>query len=482
VNSTFKEENIMIINHNSMASNALRQLNVNSNAQAKSMAKLSSGLRINTAADDAAGLAISEKMKGQIRGLNQASRNAQDGQSLVQTAEGALSQTTDILQRMRELATQASNDTNTSDDRAAMQQEVGQLSSEIDRISGTTQFNTKNLLDGSVGNTGVVSADGLKLGSVQVTNANLASDTYKVTAGTTAPPSLAATVTQNTTGLVAGDIDLTDNTKIKGLGLGNYTLNVKTGAASGTFDVSLTDKNGSTVASTNGWDGASAVTLQGSENGVATKFSLGIPAGTVQAGSMNLNLNATYTNAGDLDITNKAGGNIYSSAAGLVINDSNFQAGGFQFNMTVDSVLAGAKNSTITTTNNSLTMQIGANQGQTMNVSISKMDTTSLGVNNVDLTTQSGAEAAITAVDKAIQSVSTERAKLGAYSNRLDNTISNLNTSSQNTSDAQSRIADVDMASEMMNQSKSSVLAQAAQAMLAQANQQPQQVLQLLRG
>jgi flagellin len=124
VNSKFKEENIMIINYNSMASNALRQLNVNSNQQAKSMAKLSSGLRINSAADDAAGLAISEKMKGQIRGLNQASRNAQDGQSLVQTAEGALSQTTDILQRMRELAVQSSNDTNTSDDRSQIQKEV----------------------------------------------------------------------------------------------------------------------------------------------------------------------------------------------------------------------------------------------------------------------------------------------------------------------------------------------------------------------
>lgn len=141
----------MIINHNSMASNALRQLNINSAAQAKSMAKLSSGLRINTAADDAAGLAISEKMKGQIRGLDQAARNAQDGQSLLQTAEGGLNETHDILQRMRELAVQASNDTNTDQDRQNIQSEMSQLETEIDRIGNTTQFNTKNLLDGSMG-------------------------------------------------------------------------------------------------------------------------------------------------------------------------------------------------------------------------------------------------------------------------------------------------------------------------------------------
>ncbi|NGP45279.1 flagellin Hag [Bacillaceae bacterium SIJ1] len=287
----------MIINHNLPALNTHRQLTFNNTQTQSNMEKLSSGLRINRAGDDAAGLAISEKMRGQIRGLEQATRNAQDGISLIQTAEGALNETHSILQRMRELAVQSSNDTNTDADRAELQKEVDELAQEITRISNNTEFNTQNLLGGHF---------------------------------------------------------------------------------SGTF-------------------------------------------------------------------------------------------------------------------------HIGANEGQSITLAIGAMDANSLGVDDgtgtpaadattpatatagIDISTQGAADSAITVINNAIETVSAERSKLGAYQNRLEHTINNLGTSAENLTAAESRIRDVDMAKEMMEFTKNNILSQASQAMLAQANQQPQGVLQLLR-
>ena len=263
----------MIIQHNMQAANANRMLGGVVTSQAKSTEKLSSGYRINRAADDAAGLSISEKMRGQIRGLDQASTNAQDGISLIQTAEGALNETHSILQRMRELAVQSANDTNVDEDREAIQQEIDQLASEIDRIATTTQFNTMNLLEGSF--------------------------------------------------------------------------------------------------------------------------------------------------------------------SGKVL-------------------------------------QIGANASQTMDIAIDDMKAQTLGVTGMDYKTQSGAT-------KGIKKVSTTRSKLGAIQNRLEHTIANLDTSAENLQSAESRIRDVDMANEMVTYSKNNILQQAAQSMLAQANQSTQGVLSLLQ-
>ena len=278
----------MIINHNITALNTHRQLSTASANQSKSMEKLSSGMRINKAGDDAAGLAISEKMRGQIRGLDQASRNSQDGISLIQTAEGALNETHDILQRMRELAVQSGNDTNVEADRTSLQDEFDQLAKEITRIAKSTEFNTQKLIDGS----------------------------------------------------------------------GDFTF------------------------------------------------------------------------------------------------------------------------------------QIGANKDQNLNITIDAMDATTLAVATgadeadtvgINIKTQTDANSAIELVNKAIETVSKERSKLGATQNRLEHTINNLNTSSENLTASESRVRDVDMAKEMMEQTKNSILSQASQAMLAQANQQPQGVLQLLR-
>ncbi|SDK03975.1 flagellin [Sediminibacillus albus] len=273
----------MRINHNIAALNTHRQLSSNQGATQNSLEKLSSGLRINKAGDDAAGLAISEKMRGQIRGLDMASKNAQDGVSLIQTAEGALNETHDILQRMRELSVQAANDTNGTQDRAELQKEVDQLVDEIDRIAGDTQFNGKNLLNGDLAGSGAV------------------------------------------------------------------------------------------------------------------------------------------------------------------------------------------------------TFHIGSNADQNISLEISDMSASGISVGAVDISSQSGANAAISTIDTAIETVSSERAKLGANQNRLEHTINNLGTSSENLTAAESRIRDVDMAKEMMAFTKNNILSQASQSMLAQANQQPQGVLQLLQ-
>ena len=280
----------MIINNNIPALNTHRQLGINQNAMQKSMEKLSSGLRINRAGDDAAGLAISEKMRAQIKGLDQASRNAQDGISMIQTGEGALQETHSILQRMRELAVQSANDTNVEVDRKEIQKEVAQLIEEIDRIAENTQFNSQELFDGS---------------------------------------------------LAAND-----------------------------------------------------------------------PA-DVQEGE------------------------------GVLFH-------------------------------------IGANANQNIQVTFSEMTASALQVDSISIETQADADAAITTINNAIESVSAERSKLGAVQNRLEHTISNLDNSSENLSAAESRIRDVDMAKEMMEMTRANILSQASQSMLAQANQQPQSVLQLL--
>lgn len=310
----------MIINNNLGAMNAHRQMGANQNNMGDSMEKLSSGLRINRAGDDAAGLAISEKMRGQIRGLEQANRNAQDGVSMIQTAEGALNETHSILQRTRELAVQSANDTNTDADRAEIQKEFDELVDEIDRIAGNTEFNTKNLL---------------------------------------------------------GEKD-TD---------GNFTGN----AQSFTFHI-----------------------------------------GANQGQKMELDINS-----------------MSSSSIGTAA---------------VPETSDGADDAIAAVTIQSLTTTAGTGED-----------------GKGKLTSQAGADEAITAINNAIEQVSAERSKLGANQNRLEHTINNLGTSAENLQAAESRIRDVDMAKEMMEMTKSNILSQASQSMLAQANQQPQSVLQLLQ-
>lgn len=397
----------MIINHNLASLNTYNRMQANQKATESSLAKLSSGLRINSAADDAAGLAISEKMRGQIRGLDQATSNAQDAQSLLQTAEGGLNESQSILQRMRELAVQASNDTNTTADRTALQTELSQLTTEVDRIANTTEFNTKKLLNGSLaGATSQVAGQGALESTFANGSMNIA--------------------------FSAASLSMTGKTDV-------IHLNV-VGFSTGKFSTAKISV--STVLNN---VAISNVTIHSASIAISTK--------TITGGAQTINIavaNAAKATAGDT--------------------------------ITI-SLQQGAQ---ATNGNGAISAQIGANAGQSLKIGINKMDSTSLGIRQtngsaLDITSQTHADGAVFLINNAIQTVSIQRAQLGAYQNRLDHTINNLTTSSENLTSAESRIRDVDMAKEMTNYQKNSILNQASQAMLAQANQLPQGVLQLLK-
>lgn len=405
----------MIINHNITALNTYRQLTTNNNTASKSLEKLSSGLRINRAGDDAAGLAISEKMRGQIRGLDKATTNAQDSISLIQTAEGALNETHSILQRMRELAVQSSNDTNTDSDRKALNDEVTQLKAEINRIANTTEFNTKKLLEGS--------AKGIQ---------DEVDGTYRINNN--------SSLTFNATTAAASAI------------AGSGTL---TGAVIITR-TTVTDASGNNATSgykVIGPDGIAKTVSAGGTASLSAGLSVTFGTNSIQI-AVSGGITASFT--ADQALTNLEVG----EGVTFVLNEHKDASADLE---------------------SSLVTQIGANAGQTAYISIADMRADAIGVGNVDISTSEKAQVAVETINSAIETVSAQRSSLGAVQNRLEHTINNLGTSSENLSAAESRIRDVDMAKEMMNFTKTSILQQAATAMLAQANQQPQGVLQLLQ-
>ena len=454
----------MRINHNIAALNTYRQLTGNTNSTSKSLEKLSSGLRINRAGDDAAGLAISEKMRGQIRGLDMASKNAQDGISLISTAEGALNETHSILQRMRELAVQASNDTNTESDRSEMQKEIDQLTTEISRISTDTEFNTKKLLNGDMGKTAQQGAGAAVYTGLQAVGADLKSGSYSldlVAAGTDT-----FTVTSGATAItgatIAGDITVEAGQQIK---YGSYTLNVSNFDA-GNADFELI-----------GPDGKSTV-----KTGQSVNAALNIAGVSFAFNTKNVTGNGTVkfdltSNGLEIDLS---GDKTVNNTAITAYDGSKLNIGGFEFEvLTNHGATDNAK--AINVIDKSVKFHIGSNANQSTDLSINNMSATTLGVDGLNLRTQAGANDAIDVIDAALNTVSSERAKLGAVQNRLEHTINNLGTSSENLTAAESRIRDVDMAKEMMEFTKNNILSQASQAMLAQANMQPQSVLQLLQ-
>jgi len=340
----------MRINNNLIAMNTHRQLGIANTGASKSMEKLSSGYRINRAGDDAAGLSISEKMRAQIRGLNMASKNAQDGISLIQTAEGALNESHSILQRMRELAVQAANDTNVEIDRGSLQSEIDQLAEELTRIAQNTEFNTQKLLDG----------------------------TFK-----------------------------------------------------------------------------------------SSKFHIGANAG------QNISLSIGNMNSETLNVGQKLrtdGTNLKDGTGSKAKTIATFYTAGATIKSNTKAVVSGyyAGTSTVATVELFRVTDKAYTAGQTM-------------IFGINISNQSAADAAITTINNALETVSAERSKLGAYQNRLEHTISNLDNVAENLQASESRIRDVDMAKEMMEFTKQNILQQAATAMLAQANQAPQTVLQLLR-
>lgn len=509
----------MRINHNIAALNTHRQLNSASNAQGKSMEKLSSGLRINKAGDDAAGLAISEKMRGQIRGLDQASKNSQDGISFIQTAEGALNETHDILQRMRELAVQSSNDTNTDADRGELQKEVDQLAEEITRIANNTEFNTKSLLNGAVDDNGEKAAT-FQIGANSNQNLSL-----NIKAMDAASLGVAADKT-TISGTTAGDVDTVSFADTLGSKVVDAAVLTFTYSAGGTVNGSGS-QTGANVADALTTNEASAVTATRT-GAIATadggKYRLEFTDAT------NFKLQKETATPGTYaDVAGQTGtvGSAFTGISGMSVTvaaaDAGAYAAGDTMDFTVTADTTTAKNVTVSNaggdsqvinitdeTATSLSVATGdfagvnikldagktlADLGSGDTVTIASTTTTSaaatfangsktadaVAAKGINISSQSAANTAITSINNAIENVSAERSKLGAYQNRLEHTINNLNTSSENLTAAESRVRDVDMAKEMMEQTKNSILSQAAQAMLAQANQQPQGVLQLLR-
>ena len=398
----------MVVQHNMTAANANRMLGVTTSAQAKSSEKLSSGYRINRAGDDAAGLKISEKMRSQIRGLDKASDNAQDGISLIQTAEGALSESHSILQRMNELAVQGANDTNESIDRDAINEELDALTSELDRIASTTQFNKQNLIDGSFTSKNLqVGANSDQKISISIANMNASALGLHNISGTT---------TQTQTGK-----------KVTGFSFGKYST--------------------TTIDSTTSFAGQTDEAVA-SLKAVASNAADSV--GYMQ--QLNLQTGSAYY----LDADNKQ----YETANSAMTMDlSNLK----------DAISTDVRANAATYAD---TENVTANQA-----TLGKA--TTLTAPNVS--DYSSANATIDAVQKAINLVSSQRSALGALQNRLEHTVANLDNVSENTSSAESRIRDTDMADEMVTYSKNNILAQAGQSMLAQANQSTQGVLSLLQ-
>lgn len=382
----------MRINNNLMAMNTHRQLGINNTATSKSLEKLSSGFRINRAGDDAAGLAISEKMRGQIRGLNMASKNAQDGISLIQTAEGALTETHAILQRMRELAVQSANDTNVEVDRGEIQKEIDQLAAELTRIADTTEFNTQNLLGGKFNAK-------FHVGANEGQNVDLSIN------GMSAKD--LGVINTEYTSVVVDELDITNLT---------------------TKEFNITTKT---------------------ETEEVTEISHSID---VDTGNITFTLKSAASGT-DITTTNQ-------ELLDYISNDA-------ELSKLISAKLVDGKlpeTAVTATTDKAMTAVV--------------QDETKGGI---QVNTQEDADKAITVINSAIETVSAERSKLGAMQNRLEHTIKNLDTSAENLQAAESRIRDVDMAKEMMEFTKQNILQQAATAMLAQANQAPQTVLQLLR-
>jgi len=488
----------MRIQHNLNAMNSLRQLGANNTKTGKNLEKLSSGFRINRAGDDAAGLAISEKMRGQINGLEQAEQNANDGISLIQTAEGGLNETHSILQRMREIAVQSSNGTYQNNvDRENLDKEVTALKSEIDRISSSTHFNKINLLDGSIGDPQIYSTTGaanFTVGDVAATAGQFVSDTVShVTNGAAAQMKIEyldesgsrkeATIDYTTgadlattTKSLADAINASDVGKIfKATDAATtFTLDAQKAGESGARVLNFTGTGAATLAS-----GAPATSTLGTDAGKT------VTIGAVAAGNTMTIGGRTYEFQAAADISKVAEGNVavvFSDAATAADNlASQLKANGVE-----SAVSDGTSKVTISELSeigSKLTFQIGANgsSDQKVQLSVGDMSTKGLNLKNISVLDQDSANAAISTIDNAINKVSGTRADLGALQNRLEHTVNNLGVTNENLTAAESRIRDVDMAKEMMEYTKNNILSQAAQAMLAQANQQPQGVLQLLQ-
>lgn len=508
-----------VINTNIASLNAQRNLNTSQSALSTALQRLSSGLRINSAKDDSAGLAISERMNAQIKGMNQAMRNANDGISLAQTAEGDLGQITNNLQRIRELAVQSANASNSSTDRAAIQTEVNQLVSEIDRVASNSSFNGVKLLDGTfTAQNFQVGANGTSDDRIQVSSiASARANTLGVGSGSsysTTKTGTAVTTTALTAGMLVLNGYQVGASSSDGVSYANASasaiakaaaINAITAQTGITATVQANTLAGAApaaaAAGVGGYDTAIAsddVRINGVNIGAIAASGNAVERGAAVAAAVNAvsaqtGVTATFsTTSGAVALTAADGRNISVSFNGNAVNTVNSNSTG------ITATTGGAAPGTYVTTTTLSTFNLSSSSSSGITVAdgtgagstaaglslgyTAATATVGAGVASIDLTTASGATSALSVIDSALSTVNSTRASLGAYQNRFQSTVSSLQTTSENLSAARSRIQDADFAAETAAMTRNQILQQAGVAMLAQANALPNNVLTLLRG
>jgi flagellin len=466
----------MIINTNIASLNAQNNLNRSQNSLAASLQRLSSGLRINSARDDAAGLAIVNRMSAQIAGMNQAARNANDAISLTQTADGSFASITSNLQRMRELAVQAANSTNSSTDRAALQQEVNQLASEIDRVAVNSQFNGINLLDGTFTNRtfqlGANSGQSITLSSIISARSSALGASY----------STSVTSTAVTTVLAAGDLTL------NGVAIG--------ASAAGSLNGQDSDSAWAIAQAINTVSGAGVTAAANSTvvTGAAPAANGAIAANTFQINGVNVGAIADGGTVAGQGTNVAAAINLISAATGVTataaaggavtltaLDGRNITIGG---TITNTGLTAATTSATITLSSSSTSgITVGGNHPAYAGLTAGSTAATLSGtaISSVDISSAAGAATALISIDAALSSVNSERAKIGAYANRFASAVESLQTTSENLSASRSRIQDTDFAVETAQMTRDQILQQAGVSILSQANQAPQLALKLLQ-
>lgn len=473
----------MKINTNITAIRANFNLNSVQNKLTTSTTRLSSGYRINKAADDAAGMAISQKMHAQIRGLHRASQNGSDGISFIQTAEGALSEIETMLQRCRELSVQAANSTNTTTDKQAIQEEINSLRAEIDRLAEQTEYNTMNVLDGSccrqsssdnVGVRLVSASDEVSLTSYTFTVDSAATQTVLTSGalGFNSPEDVVSKEVAGTLQINGEIIEIKEGQTFEEVyaSIRDYCemMNVDVVPSSGGAECELKDAD-SLIFTSKLYGASHKITMTTDNQNLADM--LGVNGAVCQQGT-----DAQVTLDTDSGFSKTA--TVFTDGGRVEVSDRN----GFSMIFDVSEAKAGSAATVTMLDAGYVAIQIGANEGQTIDISVPPVTCEALDIQYLNVCTKDGASAAITAFDNAIRQISSVRAKLGAYQNRMDRAVSSLDTTEENLTEACSRIEDVDMSEEMTEYTQYSVLTQAGTSMLAQANNQPQTILQLLQG
>lgn len=466
----------MRLNHNALAYTANNNLNAINRNLTKSMERLSSGYKVNKSSDDPAAKAIAQRMQAQLRGLDRAVNNSNDGISLIQTAEGALDEIHSILARMRELAVRAANETYEEDDRDAMQDEIKQLQEEIDRISDTTDFNGRKLLNGELNKKGYTSDDGL---SIMEIGGDISPGVY----GLTVDPSTSQQAKSEVAALADGDVITKSQEGY--LIINDFFIKIKEGMTGTEVNKAIRD-----AASKIGMDattqaGSNKIDIVTQEYG--SKQSITIKASTEELKALfNVDGHTEYGENATVDFATNGGervgfkdtATVEAQGNRITVTDKN----GFKmvYDVDPDAALTNPVDITVLSAG-PMVLQIGNNEGQTLNVNINKTTAESLEIDRINIYTSEYATEAIGKIDDAVTKISGIRSSLGAYQNRLEHTVNNLETANENLTYAVSRIQDTDMAEEITEYTQQNVLSQSALQMLIKSNARPEGLLQLFQ-